>query len=490
MCRNEINLSNICVKTKQADSSNNIFLDDVVKWLNKRRWWPKSNYVNSIDFEVFSEYIFLWITDNLGGKYFVPLKKIFLENQKNINTSFLISCGCVYVEADLIEPFLLKMNNFVECENLNFISSDCVFDRVELLADSSNVVTILSSSLNKCKVVSKSYRIVFKDRIESKILRYLSTTGFKYIPKVYAICSYKGYDIGLVMDYVEGVDGGAPFYRNLVDFLKKSRKEWCIELGYKVGYTVAELHKIFALASNDFLKAEVIVEEDVNKWIKQLDEMTKNLLQKLDMLHSRSLLDGFWIEIVDKKIFVWIEKASAMFLNMIGLVKIMCHRDLHLGQMVYTKNNEFVITDFEGEPVAIDREPYAKFHGFRDIASLVRSLDYIFFSGAAEIYRVDVNTLARKFAANGWGNGKIWRDVNIMTIVNSYINTIEKNYLVDRVLGSGFSYEHIYNYLVPWYIYRVVYEALYESMYRPYNLPIPLHIFALDFEYVTKYDTR
>src|SRR5262249_55675339 len=55
--------------------------------------------------------------------------------------------------------------------------------------------------------------------------------------------------------------------------------------------------------------------------------------------------------------------------------RIRIHGDYPLGQLLYTGNN-FVVTDFEGDPARPLGERRLKRPSLRDVASLLRSLDY------------------------------------------------------------------------------------------------------------------
>ena len=59
----------------------------------------------------------------------------------------------------------------------------------------------------------------------------------------------------------------------------------------------------------------------------------------------------------------------------IGVVKIRHHGDFHLGQMLIVKDDVFII-DFEGEPRRALAERRRKAPAARDVAGLIRSIDY------------------------------------------------------------------------------------------------------------------
>jgi maltose alpha-D-glucosyltransferase/alpha-amylase len=58
-----------------------------------------------------------------------------------------------------------------------------------------------------------------------------------------------------------------------------------------------------------------------------------------------------------------------------GVARIRCHGDYHLGQLLWCENN-FVILDFEGEPMRPLAERRRKHSPLKDVAGMLRSLGY------------------------------------------------------------------------------------------------------------------
>src|ERR1700755_1130897 len=68
-------------------------------------------------------------------------------------------------------------------------------------------------------------------------------------------------------------------------------------------------------------------------------------------------------------------RLGALFPDPAQILKIRHHGDFHLGQMLIAKDDIFII-DFEGEPRRSLDERRRKAPAARDIAGLIRSIDY------------------------------------------------------------------------------------------------------------------
>jgi maltose alpha-D-glucosyltransferase/alpha-amylase len=145
----------------------------------------------------------------------------------------------------------------------------------------------------------------------------------------------------------------------------------------RVGQRVAELQ--LALASRDDMPdfaPEPITPADVQSWIDKVLERARRVFEEL--VRRRSHLKASDQVLVDE-LLTHKEALPAHLREMlpenIAAVKIRHHGDFHLGQMLVAKEDVFII-DFEGEPRRSLEERRRKAPAARDVAGLLRSIDY------------------------------------------------------------------------------------------------------------------
>jgi maltose alpha-D-glucosyltransferase/alpha-amylase len=69
------------------------------------------------------------------------------------------------------------------------------------------------------------------------------------------------------------------------------------------------------------------------------------------------------------------QRFRALFGRTLAAMRIRCHGDYHLGQVLYT-GKDFVIIDFEGEPARSLTDRRLKRSPLRDVAGMLRSFHY------------------------------------------------------------------------------------------------------------------
>jgi trehalose synthase-fused probable maltokinase len=138
--------------------------------------------------------------------------------------------------------------------------------------------------------------------------------------------------------------------------------------------------------------------------------------------------------------------------------KIRTHGDYHLGQVLET-GSDFVIIDFEGEPLrplAVRRE---KRSPLRDVAGMMRSFDYAAFS-AVDAQREQTEALS-SYAAKCSADAQT-------TFFNTWLGVT--NGAVFRAAEPAQEFRLVEVFLLE----KALYEVLYEINNRPTWLPIPL----------------
>jgi maltose alpha-D-glucosyltransferase / alpha-amylase len=100
-----------------------------------------------------------------------------------------------------------------------------------------------------------------------------------------------------------------------------------------------------------------------------------------------------------------------------GMTRIRCHGDYHLGQLLWYENN-FVILDFEGEPMRPLAERRRKQSPLKDVAGMLRSLSYAAYAALFAFTRTRPEDLGR---LEPWA--AFWQHWISVRFVQSYLTT-------------------------------------------------------------------
>jgi maltose alpha-D-glucosyltransferase/alpha-amylase len=139
-----------------------------------------------------------------------------------------------------------------------------------------------------------------------------------------------------------------------------------------------------------------------------------------------------------------------------GALLTRIHGDFHLGQVLVSSGDVYII-DFEGEPARTLEERRAKASPLRDVAGLLRSLDYVVATikdrkkvGAASLSNERTEGFLDRF-----------RSMATKAFMKAYLTAVQ-----DRAVNKQFL-----NMLL---IEKAAYEINYEAASRPAWLPVPL----------------
>jgi maltose alpha-D-glucosyltransferase / alpha-amylase len=232
----------------------------------------------------------------------------------------------------------------------------------------------------------------------------------------------------------------------------------------QTGRRVAEMH--VALANNKELPEfmpEPTRPEDVQRWIDDIMARAERIFDTL--VHRRDTLKEADRPLADQLLAYQStlpDRLKALLPRDTDGLNIRHHGDLHLGQLLIVKDDIFII-DFEGEPRRTITERRRKVPAARDVAGLIRSIDY---SSTAALER------ALKVATDEHGRLGLtlaeWRDRSTAAFLSAYRDTIVNQRLWP---AEPLAAERMLNFFL---LEKAFYEIEYELAHRPDWLRVPL----------------
>jgi len=144
-----------------------------------------------------------------------------------------------------------------------------------------------------------------------------------------------------------------------------------------LGRRIGELHAVLARATKEEAFApESITEDDMRSW---LESILSEADRTFDQLQARLAAVPENVQPKAQTLLAERERAIGRIQNLaakpVDAVKTRQHGDLHLGQVLLIAD-DFLITDFEGEPARSIDERRRKHSPLRDVAGMLRSFDY------------------------------------------------------------------------------------------------------------------
>jgi len=232
----------------------------------------------------------------------------------------------------------------------------------------------------------------------------------------------------------------------------------------QTGKRVAEMHMALA-GSDEFADFAPVPTQgdDVARWTEDVmvraERVYDALTQRRDALPEpdRPLVDRALAQRATLR-----DRLTALLPPTIDGLKIRHHGDFHLGQMLVVRDDIFII-DFEGEPRRPLAERRRKAPAARDVAGLIRSIDY---SATAALDR------AQKVASDE--NGRLaaalaeWRDRAVAVFLAAYRGNMTERRLWPANPQAA---AEMLNFFL---LEKAFYEIEYELAYRPDWLRVPL----------------
>jgi maltose alpha-D-glucosyltransferase/alpha-amylase len=235
-----------------------------------------------------------------------------------------------------------------------------------------------------------------------------------------------------------------------------------VALIYSLGVRTAELHAAFARRTGDpAFDAEPIPPADIARWTQRVRSQATAVLdilkQRRETLPESARGEADALLARRGELLARIDALPASGSG----AKIRVHGDYHLGQVLLVQN-DFVITDFEGEPTRTLAERAEKQTTMKDVAGMLRSFDY-----AMHAALLHVGPVATEIRAQLGGVGRQWQEETRTAFLEGYEKVAQTAGLVSpRGEGRGL--------LELMLLEKVLYELKYELDNRPDWVRIPL----------------
>jgi maltose alpha-D-glucosyltransferase/alpha-amylase len=343
-------------------------------------------------------------------------------------------------------------------------------------AHSSNTVVALGE-----RVFVKGYRRLQPGlNPEAEIGRYLTEVAkFAHAVPVAGSVEYVADNgriatLALVQGYVQNQGNGWDYTQNYLErFFDDVSRDAAAASGPDVhgayvalvrtlGRRTAQLHAALVRATGDPAFDPVAVADDAAAWSarvrREASEALDRLAGRLDALPEAARADAARLLAARDTLLARID-AHAKDTSAGARTRI--HGDYHLGQVLLVQN-DFMITDFEGEPVRTMEERAEKQSPLKDVAGMLRSFDYAMHAallrfGSERPDATDAVTRA----------GRHWHAHAAASFLDGYDD-------VARIEGLAGARAEMDGLLELFVLEKAVYELRYEVDNRPDWVRIPL----------------
>jgi maltose alpha-D-glucosyltransferase/alpha-amylase len=234
----------------------------------------------------------------------------------------------------------------------------------------------------------------------------------------------------------------------------------CIAVCSTIGRRLGEMHHILAQPSEDLAFApERADTESATTWVRKTEQRLEKALASIEKF-------GEWKREQDrerqKSLLTLRPRIVAAIRNIAksgaGTIMTRIHGDFHLGQVLVASGNAYII-DFEGEPATSIAERRAKSSPLRDVAGLLRSIDYI------------AATLTDRQQLSGSPIAEEQRDRTVAEFRTQASRAFLKEYWIGRGANASPAERVLLDLFL---IEKAAYEVTYEASNRPTWLGVPL----------------
>ncbi len=319
---------------------------------------------------------------------------------------------------------------------------------------------------------------------ETELLRYLTEANFTFTPRLHGKVTFRRgrteYTLGLLQEALPVEADGWEYALEVTDryfdrvaettppndpypqALSDAIPAWLEEVGSEMlsmarvlGIRTAELHLALAKADAPGLSPTPGRPEDTKGLARRIHSEAEHTRTMLDQHDAAT--DGPRPGLDPAAWSAALNRLDTLADLAVTSDKIRLHGDYHLGQVLQA-DGEFYILDFEGEPARSIEERRQRGHALRDVAGMLRSLDYAVLAGWHEA--TDDNTALLP-----------WAD-----ILTRWCQSLFLHGYLDTAGESDFVVPEEQRDLLLWaYLFeKVIYEVRYEISHRPRWTWLPL----------------
>jgi maltose alpha-D-glucosyltransferase / alpha-amylase len=240
-----------------------------------------------------------------------------------------------------------------------------------------------------------------------------------------------------------------------------------VELARLLGQRTGEMHLALASASDN----RDFAPEPFNPFYQRaLFQSIRNLtVSNFQLLRARLKALNAQDVIRAERVLTWQEQLlnrfKPLYQKPISAMRIRCHGDYHLGQLLYT-GKDFIIIDFEGEPARPLGERRIKRTPLRDVAGMLRSFDYATYAAVFQQLESGNIQAAQFPELEPWT--RYWYQWVSAVFLKSYLGVVGQSGLVPKDLPT------LALLLEASLLEKAIYEVGYELNNRPDWVRIPL----------------
>lgn len=367
----------------------------LASWMPAQRWFrSKSRRLARVsiqdslqagtgDIHFFLLFVHVFFTEGEEETYFVPLCD---SRDRGVRDAF---------EEDTFRRWfasiLEKKSELKTCSGILL----CRVSRETHLGSDEEVRLLRVEQSNSSLVVGsrrfvKIYRRVEKNiNPEVEMLAYLERAGYAHVPAFQADVTYRDASgstgsLALATRFVAAEEDG---WKYVLGRLKaffsvspetRSRPEILLEDLRMMGQRTGELHAALSLGGDPSFRTDPVSGEEAEAWQTEYLELLRRSFGALETsLESMKPEDASRAAVLLKNRERMTQMEGYRTLAAKGIHGIRIHGDFHLGQILRPLGSkDWILFDFEGEPLRPLKERLLPRTAFRDIAGMLRSLSY------------------------------------------------------------------------------------------------------------------